>query len=146
AATAILVASSFPDEIADTLSRYNPAFSSTISWSLGVFQRGAADPVLNDLVGQPVPPVTLETLLGTGLVVDRYGNASGNDSGYIQTYYALGLVMAAVFYLAVAALMLKYAIRARYAFPLMALVASMFIVEYKEPFVFKYTYPFFVLG
>lgn len=54
-----------------------------------------------DLSGMPIPPITLSTIIGTGRVVDisGIGNASGNDSGYIQTYYSLGLITAVLFYI-----------------------------------------------
>src|SRR5262249_8395500 len=65
----------FGDDITDVISRSNPTFAITASWGLGVFQRGLTDPVLNDLASQPVPRLTLETLVGTGLVADSFGNA-----------------------------------------------------------------------
>jgi hypothetical protein len=136
----------YGDAVSARLLALNPSFANTLSWGLGVFGRGTSDPVLNDLASQPVPPLTLATLLGTGLISDAYGNVSQNDSGYIQTYYALGLLMTLVFYGALLALLLKYVRRSGEPFLLGALVASIFVAELKEPFIFKYALPLFAIG
>ena len=49
----------------------------------------------------PIPSLSIRTILGTGEVFNpnTMKNASGNDCGYIQTYYSLGLVLAFYFML-----------------------------------------------
>lgn len=102
--------------------------------SLGQFQR------------MPIPPLGTETLLGTGRVIaaSGYGNASGHDSGYIQAYYALGLPVAALFYFTLL-LTLRAVLAGSRNAPLWGFAASMFLVEIKEPFIFKYSLPFVIL-
>lgn len=100
-----------------------------------------------DLNSMPVPPISLNTILGTGRVVAEtgIGNASGNDSGYIQTYYSLGLVMAVLFYSSYL-IFLSSLIRKQKRPALYILVFILFLIEIKEPFIFQYMFPFFTLG
>jgi hypothetical protein len=145
-AASLAVTLSYRDEITALIGRYNTRAASTLNWSIGLFERASADPVLNELTSQKVPALNLSTVLGTGLVSDAYGNASGNDSGYIQTYYALGLVAAVVFYLSLLGLLMRYVMASDQRLIHSLLVLSMFVAEFKEPFIFKYTFPFFVTG
>jgi hypothetical protein len=80
------------------------------------------------------------------LVRDHYGNASGNDSGYIQSYYALGLVVSVLFYGFLAGHLSGYLKASRGKGMHVLLVALMFVIEAKEPFIFKYGMPFFCLA
>lgn len=101
----------------------------------------------------PVPPLSFETIIGTGRVRDLSGleNASGHDSGYIQTYYSLGLLLAIFFYFTFF-LFLLYQIRLEKKYNaenmnvLYLLVLVISVIELKEPFIFNYSYPFFVLS
>jgi hypothetical protein len=91
-----------------------------------------------------IPPLGVETILGTGLVRVLVGE--GHDSGYVQTYYSLGLVVAFAFYATLLSLLTKYFLRLPgYRMLMVLLVCLMFIVETKEPFIFKYALPFYVL-
>jgi hypothetical protein len=99
-----------------------------------------------DLSSMPVPPISFETIIGTGRVTDPVlgVNASGHDSGYIQAYYSMGLILAILFYLSYAYFLSK-AIRTS-NFPILyVLLAMVFLLEVKEPFIFQYALPFFVL-
>ncbi len=133
--------------VALRLSRANEAFEDVAPWALELFTQGARGPSYRDLASQPVPALSLETVLGTGLVAtNAYENASGNDSGYVQTYFALGLVMAVVFYGGVALGLLGSLSRSRDRLLLGFLAVGLFTVEVKEPFFFKYVYPFLVVA
>lgn len=110
------------------------------SWSLELFTHGTSTASYGDLASQPIPPVSFTTLIGTGLVSASppwLGSASGNDSGYVQTYYALGLPATIVFYLTVAYLALRSTLRSSAPYLLGVLALGMFLVEAKEPFMFK---------
>ncbi|AJW64770.1 hypothetical protein [Elizabethkingia miricola] len=98
------------------------------------------------LANMPIPPLTSETLLGTGMVVNSsgIGNASGHDSGYIQTYYSLGLLTALLFYISYFLFLIRQIPRKNIY--LYILVFVMFTIEIKEPFIFQYIFPFFVLS
>lgn len=99
-----------------------------------------------DLSSMPVPPISFETIIGTGRVTDPFlgVNASGHDSGYIQAYYSMGLVLAIFFYFSYAYFLSK-AMRTS-NFPILyVLLAMVFLLEVKEPFIFQYALPFFVL-
>lgn len=95
----------------------------------------------------PIPPLSIRTILGTGEVFNpnTMKNASGNDCGYIQTYYSLGLVLAFLFYVGYFVFLFT---KSKYnnLFIFNYLIVLMFIIEMKEPFIFKYVFPFFVLS
>ena len=128
------------------ISDYNPKIEYLGNWVSGFFQQGTQEESLKELLTQHIPPLTFETLVGTGLVVEGEVNASGNDSGYIQTYYAIGLIIALAFYMALLGILIKYIYLSKDRLLFGTLVLCMFIVEIKEPFIFKYTYPFFVFS
>lgn len=130
------------------LSDVNPQVERLGAWAFEFFQRGLEAESFQDLSSQPIPPLTLDTMLGTGIVaaLEGVGNQSGNDSGYIQTYYALGLIVALIFYVAVLGLMLKYVALSQDRFLFVVLLVFLFVVEIKEPFIYKYIYPFFLLS
>lgn len=100
-----------------------------------------------ELSNMPIPPISFQTLIGTGRVVHEsgFGNASDHDSGYIQTYYSLGLLIAGFFY-SIYFLFLRDQIRRKKNINLYILVFIMFMIEIKEPFIFQYVFPFFVLS
>ena len=95
----------------------------------------------------PIPPLSLRTILGTGEVFDfRFmKNASGNDSGYIQTYYSSGLILAIAFYISYFLFLFKET-KSKNLFSHLFIIILMFIIEIKEPFIFKYVLPFFILN
>lgn len=99
--------------------------------------------ILNNM---PIPPLSIETIIGTGRVrdVSGFGNASGNDSGYIQTYYSLGLIASVLFYLGYLFYLLCL-IKGSGKYALSILVLIVFMVELKEPFIFSYSVPFYIL-
>ena len=99
-----------------------------------------------DLKNMQIPALAFETVFGTGLVTNLAlgGNASGHDSGYVQSYYSLGLILASFFY--VAYFIFLVSLSKGLKEPLLYLIIILvFIVEIKEPFIFQYTLPFFVL-
>ncbi len=131
-----------------TLSAFNPRTANVGEWALEFFQRGTETVFFSDFGSMPVPPLSMQTLLGTGLVLaeNREANASGSDSGYVQTYYALGLLMAFAFYATMFGVCLRYVLLSRDRLLFAVLLLSMFVVEVKEPFIYKYIYPFFVIS
>ena len=101
---------------------------------------------VSDLSSMPIPPLSLDTLIGTGLsgLVDG-GNPSGHDAGFVQTYFSMGLIFAVVFYTAYLYVLLHCF---RWLSPRWRLLLPLvfFLLEIKEPFVFKYSLPFVVLA
>lgn len=84
-------------------------------------------------------------LIGTGRVYSFSGlaNASGSDIGYIQTFYALGIIFTTLFYSFLFFTLLKYK-NSEHNIDLSFLILILFFVEIKEPFIFKYALPFFI--
>jgi len=105
----------------------------------------------NDLVEglsqMPIPELSLKTVVGTGLVKDPSGdgNASGHDTGYIQTYYSLGLIFALLFYLSYYTFLIKL-VKKNKDFVGLVLILVLVLIESKEFFIFSYTYPFYLLS
>lgn len=100
-----------------------------------------------DLKSMPIPPLTFETIVGTGKVENKNlgVNASGHDSGYIQSYYSLGLILTFFFYLTYLSFLVCQ-IKAIETTVLYLLIALIFVIEVKEPFIFQYGLPFFILS
>jgi hypothetical protein len=94
----------------------------------------------------PIPPLSLNTIVGTGEVFDaeKSVNTSGHDSGYIQTYFSLGFVFAIVFYVSYFLFLIRIT-KLKNLLILLFLIFILFVVEFKEPFIFKYILPFYIL-
>jgi hypothetical protein len=99
-----------------------------------------------ELSNMPVPPISFQTIIGTGRVTDvnSGANASGHDSGYIQAYYSMGLILAIFFYLSYAFFLTKLIRFSNFSI-LYVLLIMVFLLEIKEPFIFQYALPFFIL-
>lgn len=129
----------------NNISEIIPGFSMDYfkGWLTGVFT--GEDNTLDVLINQQnFPPIEPKTLLGTGEVIGLNGsNAAGHDSGYIQTYYSLGLIFSILFY----GFLLYYLTRNKITIVTNwghFLIAIIFILELKEPFLFKYSFPLMV--
>lgn len=113
------------------------------NWITKVFT-GEDNTVKNLLYTMNFPPITLETIMGTGEIVSMDGdNAAGHDSGYIQTYYSMGLIFSILLYSYIASLLIKNKRFLPNKWGVF-LIISVLILEVKEPFIFKYSYPFLV--
>jgi hypothetical protein len=113
--------------------------------SFSIFLKGE-DSTVNALNEMPIPPIDMQTILGTGLASTANGlNASGSDIGYVQTYYGFGLLMSGLFYVSLLLYLMKniFKIINRDARLLcFVFFVPLFIMELKEPFITKITYPF----
>ncbi|PWF48902.1 hypothetical protein C7C56_009290 [Massilia glaciei] len=107
------------------------------TWAFGMFS--GEDDTLTTLSGQAIPSLTSETFFGTGLsnIVDGV-NPSGNDSGFVQGYYSMGLPFAVLHYVAYLAA-LYHVLKWLPFKPRVAVCIILFAIELKEPFLFKYS-------
>ena len=118
-------------------------FFTWISEGIQIRDNKTANALMNE---QPIPELTFQTLLiGTGTVSVDGQNTSGHDSGYVQTYYSLGLVLTFLFYLLVVHFM-KSHFRSRDNRLLYFLIMVMLLLEAKEPFLFKYREGFIIFS
>ncbi len=110
------------------------------NWAFG-FLTGD-DQTVSNLGEQSIPPLTMETFHGTGLnsVVDG-ANPSGHDSGFVQAYYSMGLPFSVIFFAAYI-YTLFVCLKWLPLFLRLGLVVLFFLIEIKEPFVFKYSLMF----
>jgi len=107
-----------------------------LNWAFGSFI--GKDTSFEDIANQPIPPISIETVFGTGMVTgpDGISNASGHDSGYVQTYYSMGLILSVTFYLFLAYVLALYV--KGHGVIAWLLFMVIFVIELKEPFIFKY--------
>lgn len=100
---------------------------------------------VNTLNKMPVPELSVYTMLGTGMVFNKKTgkNESGNDSGYIQTYYSLGFILSLFFYTYLLIYLLKKS--GKIVSFNHILILLLFLIEFKEPFIFKYVFPFYIV-
>lgn len=107
------------------------------NWAFGFF--AGDDDTVEGLTKMSIPPLSVEMLHGTGLITLIDGlNPSGNDSGFIQAYYSMGLPMALIFYTGY--LYLLFYIFRWFPLVIKIIFVGMFLmIEAKEPFIFKYS-------
>lgn len=87
---------------------------------------------------------TMAFIIGTGQVATPDGyNASGSDVGYVQTFYAMGL-LGVVFYMALLLFLYSFYKKTNKSFYFLVLLFLPFVAEIKEPFIFKYMIVFYV--
>ncbi len=115
-----------------------------LDWAFG-FLSGKNSSV-SDLASMPIPPLSVRTLLGTGLVgLSNGANPSGNDSGFVQNYFSLGLVLAILLYVAYANALYRL-VRWMPALVGAACIIIFFAAEVKEPFLFKHSIMTFLIA
>lgn len=107
------------------------------NWVFGFFI--GKDDTIKAITEMPVPPLTVETFIGTGLSSPIAGsNPSGHDSGFIQAYYSMGLPVTIIFY-CIYIYVLWHLMRWLPRTYKLILVMVFFLIEVKEPFLFKYS-------
>lgn len=116
-----------------------------LNWMLGVFSPD--DETLSSLSSMPLPPLNaIESWIGHGRVSLIDGmNPSENDSGFVQAVYSMGIVFGTLFYCAyfyVLGRLLNW-LPVVYKISILLLL---FLIEIKEPFVFKYTVVFVLVA
>lgn len=112
---------------------------------VGFYEYGLANGTFENLKYQVVSGISEQTIIGTGLFRGKsVGAICFHDSGYIRNYFALGLVMAIVFYSLLYYLMWRMARKTRQYFSLLIIfLLIVMVIEYKEPYLFYY-FPFFI--
>ena len=119
-------------------------------WATSIFTKGINDKSFIALTSMAIPSLTLETLLGTGIYrgVSALGTISQHDSGYVQSYFAIGLINSIVFYIMYYSFLFniinKIKNRTSYKYFIWFLIIII-IVEYKEPFIFRYIMSFMII-
>jgi hypothetical protein len=144
-AAAVLAAPRVMEYLAGMQQDGMPNFERLGDWAFEFFLNEGDVYSVQDLKSMPIPPISLETLTGTGMVETNLRMGSGNDSGYIQNYFSLGLCLAILLYGGLLAFFGAAGLRSPERFLALILVAGLFVIEAKEPFIFKYIYAFFLL-
>jgi|GEM_PF-3353424 len=111
---------------------------------------GSESKTLKSISNMNIPSVTLETLIGTGVRkgYTSIGEFIWHDSGYVQRYMSIGLIMALMSYLSLAYYLKKLISKVndknkRRFFNLIFVL--MLAIEIKEPFIFTLAYPFVLI-
>ena len=124
-------------------------FNSIMSWIGEIFNADTRYNTITILNEMKIPELTWETFLGTGVQMGVSGSGARcyHDSGYVMTYFALGLLGATIFYWAVIWMYsrcLKIQNHSNKLFFLL-MILVMLIIEIKEPFILKYVYSYVLL-
>lgn len=114
-----------------------------LSWAFSVFT--GEDNTIKTLSDMPVPQLSVETILGTGKLQEGGIDAIGHDSGFIKTYYCMGLFWSLIFYLSYLFVLLKTTNWLKGTIHIIVAL-TFFILEVKEPFVFKYAHMYVLLS
>lgn len=116
-------------------------------WVFGIFETGILESAsVEDLKSQSILNLNLHTLLGTSQIRLDGGQ---HDSGYIQSYHAMGLFVSILYYVLLIfhiLILLKNEdvfLKTNKLF-ILTLIIGFFVVEIKEPFAFSYIYPFVI--
>ena len=95
---------------------------------------------------QLIPELTLQTVfIGTGTISIDGANTSGHDSGFVQTYYSLGLLATVLFYLSFSAFIVQNFKILNNRKLLFFICFTILAMEFKEPMLFKYSEGFIFL-
>lgn len=117
-----------------------------LEWAFGFLLSGR-DASVTEFGSLPIPPLSIETLLGTGLVSATVNglNPSGHDSGFVQAYFSMGLVLSVLWYSIYAFVLLRVVswLPRRVGW---ILALAFFTIELKEPFLFKYSVMFVLMA
>ncbi|MFT7565750.1 MAG: hypothetical protein ACI846_000035 [Pseudoalteromonas distincta] len=122
----------------------NEQFSYTSNWALSMFN--GEDKTLSVLLHQGMPDLSAMQFIfgGGGVTLLSGSNASGSDIGYIQSLFAMGIPMTLIFYLSFMYVLVKINKNDNLFSLPSILIFLMFVIEFKEPFIFKYSLPLYV--
>ena len=97
---------------------------------------------------QKIPELTVQNFLfGSGTVSDgNGGNSSGHDSGFIQTYYSIGLILTVLFYFSFSFFIFQNFKVLNEKKIMFFICVIILVLELKEPMLFKYTEGFIMLS
>lgn len=120
-----------------------------MDWWKGIFdtKKGSS---LYAISKMEIPPISFETIIGTGI---RRGTSSAgtmiwNDMGYVQSYFAMGLICSILFYLSLLKKSIKKIMTVKDAglkYILLFWLILIYVMEMKEPFIMKYI-PVFLIN
>ena len=130
--------------IFERLSENEQFLSYTSNWALSMFN--GEDKTLSILLSMGVPDFSAMQFIfgGGGVSLTDGSNASGSDVGYLQSLYAMGIPITFVFYFGFMYILMKFNQNDKLFSLPSVLIFSMFIIELKEPFIFKYSLPLYV--
>lgn len=121
-----------------------------LQWSMEIFNRETRFHTINIIRDMDIPPLTSEFIFGTNIHAGYTpcGVFIRNDSGYVKTYAAFGIVGAVLYYVSHLCLLTSVRLskenKSARLF-LYFLIVLVFIVEWKEPYIMKYNYSWFLM-
>ena len=130
-------------EIIETYLPEKFSYDIILTWAFSVFT--GEDKTIEVLSDMQIPQLSVETFLGTGRLLNDGINAIGHDSGFIKTYYCMGFFWSVIFYLSYLFVLFK---TTNWLKGIIHIIVTLtfFILEAKEPFVFKYAHMFVLLS
>lgn len=121
-----------------------------LNWILGVFDSEMRGEALRGISSNGFPPLSFDSIFGTGITTGYHfdGKIYSPDSGYIRMWISIGIIGFLAYYFAMFYMMTSPRLRllpnddCRF---LWFAVFLAFFVEYKEPFMMKYIFPWFII-
>ncbi|TDQ37649.1 hypothetical protein EV213_1129 [Aureibacillus halotolerans] len=113
------------------------------TWVTSVVDDGLEEGSVTALMEMQIPSLSNETVVGTAVYRGTTSNGTTvqHDSGYVQMYSSLGVVFAVIFYVSLFIYLITLIRKVRggkLKVFFFAYILLIFIVELKEPFIFKY--------
>lgn len=117
-----------------------------LEWMTEFLDKDRRESINQGVIQEGFPPFNSDLIFGTGLASGySYGGQSYySDSGYVRAYSSIGVVGMILYYWGLLNLFKSPSFkRKEWFFTLLIIIA--FIIEYKEPFMMKYIFPWAVL-
>lgn len=121
-----------------------------LRWSMEIFNPETRFDTINIIQNMDIPPLTKEFIFGTNIHAGYApsGIFIRNDSGYVKTYAAFGIIGAVLYYISHLCLLTSIRFskeKKRVRLFLYFLTFLVFVVEWKEPYIMKYNYSWFLM-
>lgn len=121
-----------------------------IRWMSGLFNENRTE-TINAINSDGFPEFSPEFVFGTGIMIGKTssGIVLQSDSGFVRLYTSLGIVGGFLYYWAYYNIFTsmkpkKYSSRVISHFYFLIIILA-YVIEYKEPFLLKYTFPFMIV-
>ena len=128
------------------MSKINPTIAQKlVEWIGEAFNSSTRYDTINTIQSMKVPQFSSSMWFGTNVTLGYLpnGQAMFSDSGYLKMYCALGIIGAIIYYGAFLLLFLSNRViklEKRNKIYIYILIVVSFVIEYKEPFFYKYIY------
>jgi len=117
-----------------------------LEWMTEFLDKDSRESINQGVIQEGFPPLNSDLIFGTGLASGySYGGKSYySDSGYVRAYTSIGIVGMILYYWGLLNLLKSPSFKRKECFFTLLIIIA-FVIEYKEPFMMKYVFPWAVL-